>query len=75
MVLKNPRHKINKADLPKENWFDIRLQNDDAASQMEGIQRTIKIQGPLDKLLKDKKKKLTSGDELPPGVQKMVKFI
>ena len=24
-------------DLPKENWFDIRLQNDDAASQMESI--------------------------------------
>ena len=61
-------------DLPKENWFDIRLQNDDAASQMEGIQRTIKdARSTLDQLLKDKKKKLTSGDELPPGVQKMVK--
>ena len=60
--------------MPKENWFDIRLQNDDAASQMESIQKTIKdARSTLDQLLKDKKKKLTSGDELPPGVQKMVK--
>ena len=61
-------------DLPKENWFDIRLQNDDAAAQMEGLQKTIKdARSKLDQHLKDKKKKLTSGDELPPGVQKMVK--
>ena len=62
------------ADLLKEDWFDIRLQNDDAASQMESLQKTIKdARSTLDQLLKDKKKKLTSGDELPPGVQKMVK--
>ena len=38
------------------------------------LQKTIKdARSTLDQLLKDKKKKLTSGDELPPGVQKMVK--
>ena len=41
---------------------------------MESIQKTIKdARSTLDQLLKEKKKKLTSGDELPPGVQKMVK--
>ena len=40
---------------------------------MESLQKTIKdARSTLDQHLKDKKK-LTSGDELPPGVQKMVK--
>ena len=73
--LKDPKlQSLIWSDLPKEDWFDIRLQNDDAASQMESLQKTIKdARSTLDQLLKDKKKKLTSGDELPPGVQKMVK--
>ena len=56
------------------NWFDIRMADDEIAQQLEslrdGIERTRK---EFDIAFEGKRKKLTQGDELPPGVQKMVK--
>jgi DNA-directed RNA polymerase subunit beta len=69
--------KIAKAylsEVERHSWFDIRLAQEDAAAQMEQIKESLaqtKVQ--FDKAYEEKKKKLTSGDELPPGVQKMVK--
>jgi DNA-directed RNA polymerase subunit beta len=69
--------KITKAylaEVERHSWFDIRLANEEAAAQMEQIKESLaqtKLQ--FDKAFDEKKKKLTSGDELPPGVQKMVK--
>ncbi|MBX3661661.1 MAG: DNA-directed RNA polymerase subunit beta [Burkholderiales bacterium] len=62
------------AEVERHSWFDIRLANEEAAAQMEQIKESLaqtKLQ--FDKAYDEKKKKLTSGDELPPGVQKMVK--
>ena len=69
--------KITKAylsELDRHHWFDVRLADEDAAQQVEQLQESIKQTTVLfDKAFEEKKKKLTSGDELPPGVQKMVK--
>jgi DNA-directed RNA polymerase subunit beta len=69
--------KITKAylaEVERHSWFDIRLANDAVASQMESIKDSLaQIRAQFDKLYEEKKKKLTQGDELPPGVQKMVK--
>jgi DNA-directed RNA polymerase subunit beta len=69
--------KITKAylaEVERHQWFDIRLANDAASQQMEQLQESLaQTKALFDKAFEEKKKKLTQGDELPPGVQKMVK--
>ncbi len=69
--------KIDKAyldDLDKYHWFDIRPADDDAAAALEAIKESIaEKRHQFDLAFEEKRKKLTQGDELPPGVQKMVK--
>jgi DNA-directed RNA polymerase subunit beta len=61
-------------ELPTHDWFDIRLANEEAAQQLEQLRESIEqTRKRFDAMYEEKKKKLTSGDELPPGVQKMVK--
>src|SRR5213078_3700995 len=58
----------------RHDWFDIRLANEDAARQLEAMKDSLAQTRVLfDQTFEQKKKKLTQGDELPPGVQKMVK--
>jgi DNA-directed RNA polymerase subunit beta len=62
------------ADLERYHWFDIRLANEEAAQQLEQLKDSLaqkRVQ--FDQAFEEKKKKLTQGDELPPGVIKMVK--
>jgi DNA-directed RNA polymerase subunit beta len=60
--------------LEKYHWFEIRLADDDAAAQLESLKDSIELKRKqFDQAFEDKKKKLTQGDELPPGVLKMVK--
>ncbi|MGR2661062.1 DNA-directed RNA polymerase subunit beta [Chromobacterium haemolyticum] len=63
------------ADLPsKHDWFDIRMSDEDIAKQLELIKESLaQKREEFDLKFEDKKRKLTQGDELPPGVQKMVK--
>ena len=69
--------KITKSyleDLNRYDWFDIRLANESAAHQVEQVREGIdQARLDFDARFDEKQKKLTSGDELPPGVQKMVK--
>jgi len=69
--------KIAKAylqELDRYHWFDIRLGNEEAAQQLEQLQEGLEqTRKNFDLAFEEKKRKLTSGDELPPGVQKMVK--
>jgi DNA-directed RNA polymerase subunit beta len=61
-------------DLDKYHWFDIRPEDDDAAAALEAIKESIaEKRHQFDLAFEEKRKKLTQGDELPPGVQKMVK--
>ena len=56
------------------DWFDIRVADEDVSRQMEGIKEGLdKQRETFAHMLEIKKRKLTSGDELPPGVIKMVK--
>ncbi len=69
--------KITKAylsELQRFDWFDIRLAAEESAAQLEQLRDSLdQTRRNFDAAFDEKKKKLTSGDELPPGVQKMVK--
>jgi len=55
-------------------WFDIRVADDAVAVQMEQIKEALaQKRVEFDAAFELKKKKLTQGDELQAGVQKMVK--
>ncbi len=62
------------AGIDAHHWFDIRMADEEVAQQLEqlkeGLEQTRK---DFDIAFEEKRKKLTQGDELPPGVQKMVK--
>jgi DNA-directed RNA polymerase subunit beta len=61
-------------EVERHAWFDIRLADEDAARQLEQLKESLaQKRVEFDAMYEEKKKKLTSGDELPPGVQKMVK--
>jgi DNA-directed RNA polymerase subunit beta len=58
----------------RHDWFDIRLDDEDTARQLEGLKDGLtQTRLTFDQAFEEKKKKLTQGDELPPGVLKMVK--
>ncbi|MGC4029656.1 MAG: DNA-directed RNA polymerase subunit beta [Steroidobacteraceae bacterium] len=60
--------------LPRENWFEIRLDDEDANSQLEAAAERMKAQRKaFEKRLEEKRAKITAGDDLAPGVLKMVK--
>jgi len=62
------------ADLARERWFEIRLRNEDANAQLEKAREQLAGQRQaLDERFEEKKRKITSGDDLAPGVLKMVK--
>ena len=58
----------------KEKWLEIRLRAEEAASQLETVANHIKQQREEFRERFDiKKRKITQGDDLAPGVLKMVK--
>ncbi len=60
--------------LPRERWFEIRMQADDINDQLEKIARQLDQQRKaFDKKFDEKRRKLMQGDDLAPGVLKMVK--
>ncbi len=62
------------ASIDKYHWFDIRLASDEAANALVAIKDSIaEKRHQFDLAFEEKRTKLTQGDELPPGVQKMVK--
>jgi DNA-directed RNA polymerase subunit beta len=61
-------------DLDRWQWFEIRLADETAASQLEQAKESVEQKRhSFDLAFEEKRKKLTQGDELPPGVLKMVK--
>jgi DNA-directed RNA polymerase subunit beta len=69
--------KITKAYLDEighDKWFEIRLKDDDANMMLEQSGEQLKAERKkIDERFEEKKMKLTSGDDLAPGVLKMVK--
>ena len=62
------------ADIDRYDRFDIRLSDDKDSKNLEALKENLnKAKKEFDSRFDEKKRKLTQGDELPPGVQKMVK--
>jgi DNA-directed RNA polymerase subunit beta len=69
--------KVTKAylsEIERDKWLEIRLRNEESAAQLETIAEQIKAQRETFRhKFEEKKRKLTAGDDLAPGVLKMVK--
>ena len=62
------------ADLDREDWFKLRMRNDDVNDLLEQLQDQLAQQRKFfDARFEEKKGKITQGDDLAPGVLKMVK--
>lgn len=60
--------------LKKDEWFALRMKDDDAAEFIEKAQKQIEVhKKEFEKRFTDKRAKITAGDDLAPGVLKMVK--
>ncbi|MFK8067805.1 MAG: DNA-directed RNA polymerase subunit beta [Gammaproteobacteria bacterium] len=60
--------------LEREKWFEISLEKDKANEELESAAAQIEEQKvAFEKLFEEKRIKLTSGDDLAPGVLKMIK--
>jgi len=60
--------------LRRAQWFQIRMQAEELNEQLEKINRQLDQQRKdFDQKFDEKRRKLTQGDDLPPGVLKMTK--
>jgi DNA-directed RNA polymerase subunit beta len=60
--------------LKKSDWFQLRMKDDDASDAIERAQKQIQAhEKEFEKRFQDKRAKITQGDDLAPGVLKMVK--
>ena len=61
-------------EINKDDWFKIRLDNENANKQIENISKSLKeYKDDLDVAFGKRKSKVTDGDDLAPGVLKIVK--
>ena len=61
-------------ELPRDKWFEVRLRDEQANTKLEQIRSQLTQQSKsFDELYDEKRKKLEAGDDLAPGVLKMVK--
>ena len=69
--------KVNKSyltGLEQGEWFSVRLQDEDANKQLEALHDQFKLlKKEFEAKFEEKRAKLTAGDDLAPGVLKMVK--
>ncbi|MFB3044876.1 MAG: DNA-directed RNA polymerase subunit beta [Acidiferrobacterales bacterium] len=62
------------AELARQKWFDIRLRNEEASQVLEQLRTQLAKQKEyFDTKFTEKRSNLISGDDLAPGVLKMVK--
>lgn len=60
--------------LSKKDWFSLRMKDEDAIEAIERAQKQIDVhKEEFEKRFADKRNKITQGDDLAPGVLKMVK--
>ena len=60
--------------LARDRWFEIRMRSESANRQLELAEKQLsELREALDNRFKEKRDKITSGDDLAPGVLKMVK--
>ncbi|HEY5849967.1 MAG TPA: DNA-directed RNA polymerase subunit beta [Lysobacter sp.] len=60
--------------LSRKDWFTLRMKDEEAVEAIERAQKQIEIhKAEFEKRFADKRGKITQGDDLAPGVLKMVK--
>ncbi len=60
--------------LKREQWLAVNVKDDEINAQLEGAAERLRSQREeFDRRFEEKKKKITAGDDLAPGVLKMVK--
>jgi DNA-directed RNA polymerase subunit beta len=65
---------VDLKELPREDWFKIRVGNESSNKQIENIDSSLKeYKENLDLIFNQRKSKVTGGDDLAPGVLKIVK--
>ena len=71
---KGPVTEENLGDIPRSDWWRIGLDDEKAIGELEALKEQYdSSKARLDARFEDKVDKLQRGDELPPGVMKMVK--
>jgi DNA-directed RNA polymerase subunit beta len=61
-------------DLPREHWLEVRLEDEEANTALELTAERMRSQRKeFERRLEEKRSKITAGDDLAPGVLKMVK--
>ncbi|HAU1481559.1 TPA: DNA-directed RNA polymerase subunit beta, partial [Legionella pneumophila] len=72
-----PGSKITQDYLDKverEKWFDIRIEDDAVSQQLEQLSKQLELlTKEMEKRFNDSRKKIIQGDDLAPGVLKIVK--
>jgi len=70
-------HKITQeylAKLPRDKWFEINMKDSAINQQLEMVSKQLKeLRKDLDQKYEDKRKKISQGDDMAPGVLKVVK--
>ena len=74
LMLQNGVDQAKLDSMPREKWFDIPLRNQDAQDALDQIaeQHSV-VKEDFDKKYEIKRRKITQGDDLAPGVLKIVK--
>ena len=71
---KGPITNETLGDIPRSDWWRIGVDDEKTISELEALKEQYdSSKGRLDARFEDKVDKLQRGDELPPGVMKMVK--
>ncbi len=74
LLEKNGFESAKLAGYPREKWFDLSLNNEDAQAELDQIaEQHAEIKADFDKKFEVKRRKITQGDDLAPGVLKIVK--
>merc|ERR1711974_582131 len=74
MLLRNGIEQAKLDSLPREKWFEITLKDEDAQLELDQIaDQHTETKENFDKKFEIKRRKITQGDDLAPGVLKIVK--
>ncbi len=74
LLLKSGIDQAKLDSMPREKWFDITLKDEDAQTELDqSAQQHEEVRNDFDKKFENKRRKITQGDDLAPGVLKIVK--
>ncbi|MFA3793159.1 DNA-directed RNA polymerase subunit beta [Aliiglaciecola sp. SL4] len=74
LLLRSGIEQAKLDSMPREKWFDLTLQDEDAQLELDQIaEQHSEIKLDFDNKFEIKRRKITQGDDLAPGVLKIVK--